>query len=97
MGTSRASARLPDHPVLRVVEILPVGAALYHGALESQLFHRPLELIGGGLRVLGGQARKTRKASGVLPNDFCLCIVDLLCLGDGGLRVGVPLNAGGAC
>src|SRR5512143_1919393 len=94
-GHFKGSRPFPDHPKLRFVEILPAGTALYHGALKSQLFYRPLELIGGSLRVLSGQTRETCKAPGVFPDDLRLYIVDLFRFGDGGLRVSIPLNAGG--
>jgi hypothetical protein len=55
---------LEDRPVVGVVEVLLAGAAEEEGAVEAQLGHRALELLGGGS---GGGQSERRKALEPVP------------------------------
>ena len=53
---------LVDRPVFLAVEEFAVGHAVQHGALEAELGDGALELVGGGLRIDGGERREGREA-----------------------------------
>ena len=56
---------LVDRPELLVVEEHAAGQAVHHRALEAELGHGALELVGGGLRIVGRQRREGREALGM--------------------------------
>ena len=67
---------LVDRPVCFQVEKFAVGHAVQHGALEAELGHRALKLVGGGFRIGGGQRREGGKAPGVSGAHLGQTVVD---------------------
>ena len=68
---------LVDRPEFLEVEKFAVRHAVQHGALEAELGHRALELVGGGLRVDGGKRGEGGEALGVGRADLGEAVVDL--------------------
>ncbi len=56
---------LEDRPELLVVEIFAVGVGVDDNPLQAELGHRPLDLLGGGGRVLGRAGGQGGEAGGV--------------------------------
>ena len=69
MGTPSASARSQMTQYFGQIEVLAVGVAVYHGALEPELLYRSFELIGSRFRIMRRQRSKTGKPAGILPDD----------------------------
>ncbi len=68
---------LIDRPELFQVEKFAVRHAVDHGALEAELGHGALELVGGGLRVDGRQRGEGGEALGVGRADLGEPVIDL--------------------
>ena len=77
-----------------MIEILPVGVAVDHGAAELELAHAALELVRGGVGTLHGEMREAMVAVRPLGDLGGEKVVRFLRLAAGGLDVALGLGSG---
>ena len=98
MNVDRNTQRLgppEQHVERRVIEVAPVGVSVDQRAFEAELVNRPLQLVGGVSRRLGGQHGKAREPGWLGGNDFGQPVVDFAADRDRqlGLVVGKHLHS----
>jgi len=77
-----------------MIEILPVGVAIDHGAAEFQLAHAAFEFVRRGLGVLHRQMREAGITIGPFLDLPRQEIIGHMCIADGGRAVALGLYAG---
>ena len=84
---------LPERQAARIVEIDALGVAVDQRALETELFHRALQLGGGLARILHRHRGETAEARGMLGDSLGQRIVDHLRLADRRRGIALALDS----